>query len=67
MFSLPSPLSLLRRPIFMKVTDPFWFYCKLVRSNAEKNLDKLDKLLALQNMNLQGIGLTLDFASFKIY
>ena len=51
----------------MKVTVPFWFYCKLVRSNVEKHLDKLDKLFTLQNIaNLQGIGFTLDFG-FKIY
>ena len=61
------PLSFLRRPILMKVTVPFWFYCKLVWSNAEKYPDKLDKLFTLQNIaNLQGIGFSLDFG-FKIH
>ena len=60
--SLPTPSSLLRHPIFMKITVPFWFYGKLVRSNAEKYPGKLDKLFTLQNIaNLQGIGFTLDF------
>ena len=43
----------------MKVTGPFWFYCKLVSPTAEKYPDKLEKLFALQNIaNLQGIGFT---------
>ena len=51
----------------MKVTVPFWFYCKLVWSNAEKYPDKLDKLFTLQNIaSLLGIGFTLDFG-FKIF
>ena len=61
-FSLPTPSSLLRHPIFMKVTVPFWFYGKLVRSNAEKYPGKLDKLFTLRNIaSLQGIEFTLDF------
>ena len=51
----------------MKVTVPFWFYCKLVRPNSENYPDKLEKLFTLKNIaNLQGIGFTLNFG-FKIY
>ena len=34
----------------MKETVPFWFYRKLVWSNAKKYQDKLDKLFTLQNI-----------------
>ena len=34
----------------MKETVPFWFYRKLVWSNAKKYQDKADKLFTLQNI-----------------
>ena len=36
--------------IFLKVTVPFWFYHKLVRSNAGKYPNSLGKLFTLQNI-----------------
>ena len=65
--SFPALAVVVAKASYMKVTVPFWFYRKLISSNAEKYLDKLEKLCTLQNIaNLQGIGFTLDFG-FKIY
>ena len=64
--SLPALAVVVAKASYMRVTVPFWFYCKLIWSNAEKYPDKLEKLFTVQNIaNLQGIGFTLDFG-FKI-